>query len=176
MLDILRTEIAERHKVEWIDVCRLGMAHCTGCMLCRESGECVLPRDDAHRVGERIARADALIVGTPTWWRNMSSPLKQLFDRNVYQLITDVPKGMPRPRHKGKPAAIVATCTTPWPFNFLLPVSRRSIRSVKYILKTAGYDIAGTFALPGTRSLDETPSAALRRVRELARTIHYKQD
>jgi NAD(P)H-dependent FMN reductase len=172
LLNVMREELEKHHAIEWVDAYELEMANCTSCMECRKTGECVLPRDDAHRVGELLTETDGVVVGTPTHWRNMSAPLKLLFDRNAHRLIVESSKGIPKPRHKGKPAAILTTCTTPWPFNILFPESRAAIRSVKYILKTGGYRIAGTFALPGTKSLDETPEAAKRRVKELARSVH----
>ena len=153
--------------VTWVNVYDLSMKHCTGCMACRESGACVLPRDDAHAVGEKIARVDALIIGTPVHWGNMSAPLKQLFDRNVPIFMADVPQGMPRPKHKGKPAVVVSACTTPWPFNFILPESRGALRAVKQVLKYGGYKIVGTVVKPGSKTSPEIPPKLARRAEEL---------
>jgi multimeric flavodoxin WrbA len=50
------------HETEWIDVCKLNMKYCTGCMVCREKESCILPEDDAHTVGKKIKEADALVI------------------------------------------------------------------------------------------------------------------
>lgn len=69
--------------IEWIDVYRTEFRPCTGCMQCRATNVCPLPRDAAHAVGERIRQADLLVVGTPTYWGGMSARLKMLFERLV---------------------------------------------------------------------------------------------
>jgi multimeric flavodoxin WrbA len=76
-------DIREESDIEYLDLYDLEMRPCIACMKCRPDGACKLPADDAHRLGEKIRNADALIIGTPTHWGNMSSQLKTLFDRNV---------------------------------------------------------------------------------------------
>ena len=151
LLKAITGHLAAGHEVEWVDVCGLDMKYCTACMACREKERCVLPKDDAHRVGEMIREADALVVGTPTHWGNMSAPLKLLFDRNVPVFMGERPGGMPVSRQKGKPAVIVTACTTPWPFSFILPESRGAIRAVREVLHYGGYKIVGTITRPGTK-------------------------
>ena len=64
--------------IEWIDAYRMEFRPCTGCMQCRTTNICPLPRDAAHAVGEQIRQADLLVVGTPTYWGGMSARLKML--------------------------------------------------------------------------------------------------
>jgi multimeric flavodoxin WrbA len=78
---------AEKHEVDWVDVYDLEMRPCLACMKCRPEGECVQAEDDAHRVGRKIREAGALVVGTPTYFSNMSAILKMLFERNVTVFI-----------------------------------------------------------------------------------------
>ncbi|MEN6535544.1 MAG: flavodoxin family protein, partial [Bryobacteraceae bacterium] len=145
---------APKHEVEWIDLYDLTMQPCLGCMKCRPDGECCLPEDDAHRVGRKIREADGLIVGTPTYWGNMSSQLKTLFDRIVPAIISQQPNGIPVPRHRGKHAVIATACTTPWPANFLFHESRGAVRAVREVLSWGGYRIQGVVVQPGTKERD----------------------
>ena len=124
-------------------------------MACREKDTCILPEDDAHIVGKKIQDADGLVIGTPTHWGNMCAPLKLLFDRNVPIFMGESPKGIPIPRQKGKRAVIVTACTTPWPFNFILPESRGAIRAVREVLHYGGYKIVGTISKPGSKKNKE---------------------
>ena len=152
---------------EWVDVCDLHIENCTGCMACRERKQCVLPEDDGHIIGSKIAAADALIVGTPVYWGNMCAPLKLLFDRNVPVFMDERPSGMPVPQQKGKRAAIATACTSPWPFNFILPESRGAIRAVKEILHCGGYKVVGSVVKTGTRSAPGVPERLVRKARRL---------
>src|SRR5512143_3891903 len=130
-------------EVEWVDVNSLSIRPCIGCLKCRPDKKCILPKDDAHRIGELIERCSALVVGAPTYWGNMPGTLKILFERIVpvleyYELYT---WRIPRPRHKGKKAAIVTASLSPFPYNLLPSQGRGALRAVKTILRTAGFDI-----------------------------------
>lgn len=150
--NILKT-IAEaasnKYEINWFDVYDLKFRPCLGCMKCRPDKECVLSRDDAHQVGEKIREADALVVGTPTYWGNMSGPLKTLFDRNV-PVFEYVDHGFPSPRQKGKKAVIVTACSASWPYYLLGFQARGAVHAVETVLKSGGYRIVGTLIVANT--------------------------
>jgi len=171
LLKSVMEPLSAEHQVEWIDVCKLNVKYCTACMICREKETCILPEDDAHIVGRKIQVADALIIGTPTHWGNMCAPLKLLFDRNVPVFMGESSKGIPVPKQKGKRAVIVTACTTPWPFNFILPESRGAIRAVKEVLHYGGYKIVGTIAKPGTKKSKEISSSLMAKAKHLGEKL-----
>jgi multimeric flavodoxin WrbA len=142
----------ENSEIEWIDVYNLKMKPCIACMKCRTGDNCILPKDDAHIIGEKIEKSNVLIVGTPTYWGNMSSQLKVLFERNVPVFMGESSKGIPLPKQKGKKAVIVVSCTTPWPFNFIAAESRGAMKAVKEVLHYGGYKIVGRVVKPGTKT------------------------
>jgi NAD(P)H-dependent FMN reductase len=163
---------AERgHEVEWVDVCGLDMRPCRACMRCRTDGQCSLAEDDAQRVGRKIRAADGLIIGTPTHWCGMSAPLKLLFDRNVPVFIGERTVGFPPPRQKGKPAVVVAACTTPWPWNFLLFQSRGALRAVRAVLSYGGYRFRGAVVQADTKKHKTPTERAKRKARSLGRKL-----
>ncbi len=152
LLKSISNVVLQKHEIEWIDVYSLKQKPCNACMKCRPDGECIMEEDDAHKVGRKIRNADGLIVGTPTHWGNMSAQLKLLFDRNVPVFMGEKQNGFPVANQKGKPAVIVAACTTPWPFNFIAAESRGAIRAVHEVLHYGGYKIIGKIASPGTKT------------------------
>jgi NAD(P)H-dependent FMN reductase len=149
-------------RTDRVDVYGLQVAPCIGCMACRPDKECVLEEDDGHAMARRLPECDGLVVATPTYWANMSSPLKALFDRIVPAIMGESDKGLPVPRHKGKPAVIVTACTTPWPFSMLLGDPRAATGSVGRILKMGGYSTVGKVVQPGTKRLDGPTEKTLR--------------
>jgi len=161
--------VSQRHDVEWIGVYDLRIKPCMACMKCRPDGECVLPEDDAHRIGRMIRQADGLVVGTPTHWGYMSAQLKLLFDRNVPVFMGERPGGFPLPRQKGKPAAIVAACTTPRPLHFFAAGSRGAVRAVREVLHYGGYRIIGRAVRPGTGKNPAIPRKLLDRAESIGR-------
>lgn len=150
LLQAVIAGIDSQIEVKWINVYTLAMKSCTGCMQCRTEGSCVQAEDDAHSIGRLIAEADGLIVGTPNHWGNMSTQLKLLLDRNVPVFIGERSHGLPFPKQKGKPAVIVAACSTPYPFNYILRESRGAISAVRKVLRSGGYRIVGHAVKPGT--------------------------
>ncbi len=160
-------------EVEWVDVNALSIRPCIGCLKCRPDKKCILPRDDGHRIGELIESCSALVVGTPTYWGNMPGPLKILFDRNVpvleyYELYT---WRIPRPRHKGKKAAIVTASLSPFPYNLLPSQGRGALRAVRTILRTAGFDIRKQINVPMTPDPAHIGSRWLSKARNLGRSM-----
>jgi NAD(P)H-dependent FMN reductase len=156
------------HDIERIDVYDLTIKPCISCMKCRPDKPCVLPRDDAQVIAEKITAADVLIVGTPTYWGNMSAPLKALFDRNVTTFEhLGLTGGFPRPLMKGKRAVIVTASSAPWPFNLLPSQARGAVRSVAVILKSAGYRIVGKLMLGNTRTMGDIPPRVLRKAERI---------
>lgn len=171
LLNSVAEPLSTEHEIEWIDVGNLKIKYCTTCMVCREKEICILPEDDAHIVGKKIQDADGLVIGTPTHWGNMCAPLKLLFDRNVPVFMGESPKGIPIPRQKEKRAVIVTACTTPWPFNFILPESRGAIRAVREVLHYGGYKIVGTISKPGTKKNKEISSSLMAKAKCLGEKL-----
>lgn len=155
LLEGVRAGIAEDTLCEIINLYDHKIKPCSACMKCRETGNCILPEDAAHIIGEKIRGADALVIGTPVHWGNMSSQLKLLFDRNVPVFMGESRYGIPVPRQKGKPAVIVTACSTPWPFNFIAAESRGAVNAVKEVLHYGGYRITGVIVKPGTKKNPE---------------------
>ena len=160
-------------EVEWVDVASLSIKPCIGCLKCRPDKPCILPRDDAHRIGELIERCSGLVVGTPTYWGNMSGQLKLLFDRIVPTLEHYVLYTMrfPSPKHKGKKAAIVTASLAPFPFNRLRSQAGGAIRAVRTIMNAAGFDIMAQINVPLTRDLAHIGERWLSKARKLGRSM-----
>jgi len=169
-IKIIADNIDKDKDVEWIDVYGLNIKPCIGCMKCRPDGVCVLPADDGHRVGKKISAARALVVGTPTYWGNMSGPLKVLFDRNV-PVFEYIGKGFPIPRQKGKKAIIVTAAASPWPYSLLGSQAGGTIRALRTVLQSGGYRILGSICISGTMNSKEITGSTIRQAQKLARRL-----
>lgn len=174
LLNIIAEEArAAGVEVELVDVNKLSIRPCIGCLKCRPDKKCILPTDDGHLIGELIEKCSGLVVGAPTYWGNMPGPLKIAFERNVpvleyYELYT---WRFPQPRHKGKPAAIVTSSLSPFPFNYLPSQGSGAIRSVKIVLNAAGFDIRGKINVPMTRDTAKIGDRWLAKAGKLGRSM-----
>lgn len=138
-------------EAEVMEVQHLTVRPCMGCMQCRAKSCCVLPEDDAGRVLQLIRECEALVIAAPCYWGNIPGTLKLLFDRIVYGMMDESPRGYPIPLHKGKRCVLVSTSTTPWPLNILLHQSHGAIRALKEICHYSGFKIVATIEKGGTR-------------------------
>jgi multimeric flavodoxin WrbA len=159
----------EEARVNVLNVNDLDFSPCKACLFCRKHGNCCQPVDDAHRVAELIRACDVLVVAAPVYWGNIPGTLKTLFDRLVYVLMGETRVGIPIPKHKGKSAYVITSCTTPFPFNVLCGQSTGVFKALKEILGTAGFKIRGKMAIPGTRKMQGLPERYGRKAREMGR-------
>ena len=66
--------------VERVDICRLDISPCTGCVACGYEGPCV-QHDDMDALRKKILAADMLVLATPLYYYGMSAQLKTVIDR-----------------------------------------------------------------------------------------------
>lgn len=172
MLCAMQEELLARgDQVEFIDVCKLQVRPCIGCMKCRSAKKCVLAEDDSQRVMKLLQECDGLIVGSPCYWDNMTGQLKVLFDRMAYGMLDDSGHGFPKPLLKGKRAIIISTSTTPWPFNILFKQSAGAVRAIKEVIGWSGFKIVGVMQKGGTHMKQGVTAREFAKCKKLAHQL-----
>jgi NAD(P)H-dependent FMN reductase len=171
VLKAMADGISAENQIEWIDVNKLSIKPCIGCLKCRPDKECVLPPDDAHRIGKLLKTSDLLIVGTPTYWGNITGPLKLLFDRNVPTFEYIEGGKLPRPNLKGKKAIIVIASAGPFPFNLLPSQSGGTVRALKTVLRSGGYKIVRTINIPNANHFDKVKTKLLTKAKTIGESF-----
>jgi hypothetical protein len=78
---------------------------------------------------------------------------------------------MPGNSQKGKRDVMVTACTTPWPFNVILPESRGPINAVKEILHYGFYKFVGAITKPGTKKSKEVSSSLMEKAERLRKKL-----
>lgn len=68
------------HAVERVDVARLDVRPCTGCVACGYEGPCV-QRDGMGAVRSSLLAADMVVLAAPLYYYGMSAQLKKVVDR-----------------------------------------------------------------------------------------------
>ena len=69
--------------VQMIHVADLSFKYCVGCGSCYKTGECIY-KDDMEKLSLRIADADGVILGSPTYASNVSGQMKVMIDRGHF--------------------------------------------------------------------------------------------
>lgn len=171
LLEIVCSNFSSGVELERVHLHDYQIRPCIGCMKCRSNAICCLPADGAHEIGAKIQAADAIIVGSPVYWGNISGNLKLLFDRIVPILMGEDRFSRPVPLQKGKKAAFITSCTTPWPFNFIFAETRGAKRAIKEIFHFSGYKMVGSIACPGTKNSHGLSARQVARAKMIARKI-----
>ncbi|MBM3309433.1 MAG: flavodoxin family protein [Candidatus Altiarchaeales archaeon] len=78
----LETCRQNRLETEYISLAGLRIEYCTDCGACRKAFTCS-QKDDVMAVLQKMSDADAIIVGSPTYFGCVSGRLKALFDRTL---------------------------------------------------------------------------------------------
>ncbi len=87
---LLKTALAEIAKegieTELIQVGGQIMRGCTACCWCRESDEkrCVIDTDPLNSYLDKMRQADAILLGSPTYFADLTPEMKALIDRVGY--------------------------------------------------------------------------------------------
>lgn len=77
-LDVINQE--DDFEVELITLGDKNINYCIGCDKCKKSNRCVID-DDMQKLTSKVEKADALIVGSPVYFGDMSGQLKTFIDR-----------------------------------------------------------------------------------------------
>lgn len=75
---------ADGMQTELIELSELNIEFCRNCNKCLKRSECVIKDDDMDWLAQKIIKADAVILGSPVYWRNVTARMKNFMDRTRY--------------------------------------------------------------------------------------------
>ena len=83
MLGMLKDSLVqEGFDLEEIFLARHHIEYCAGCALCLEKGACWI-RDDHRALAHKLLEADAVILASPVYFRNVTGQMKTFLDRSL---------------------------------------------------------------------------------------------
>lgn len=92
------TEVEETLSICGIDTERINIGNkdirgCIACNFCRSHGKCVF-NDIVNQVSPRLAEADGIVVGSPTYYSCASGQVRSFLDRLFYSTSGSIDKTM----------------------------------------------------------------------------------
>lgn len=73
---------------ELIELTDLDIKLCTSCNKCLGRTQCSITNDDMADVGEKLLAADGILLGSPVYWTNVTTLMKNFMDRTRYLHMT----------------------------------------------------------------------------------------
>lgn len=149
-------------ETEIIDITKLKINYCLGCVSCYNKGECAQKKDDFKQVWDQVLAAEGIILSSPNYVDNVTGQMKTLLDRmtnTVHEQLFDGKYGFAISTTGGSNADLVV--------NYLNA----------YITKSGGNAIGGVFAAAsqGETWLDDAEKKARAMGRDLVQAIKEKR-
>ena len=95
LVEAVSEAVAKRENVETelVHLSDFDIGHCVGCDdYCEKTGECKI-EDGMQRLYPKLKEADVLVIGTPTYYWNVSGLVKDFIDRTTPLYYTESLKG-----------------------------------------------------------------------------------
>ena len=149
-------------ETEIIDVTKLKINYCIGCVSCYSKGVCAQKKDDFKDVWEKVLAADGIILSSPNYVDSVTGQMKTLMDRmtnTVHEQLFDGKYGFSISTAGGSNADLVA--------NYMNA----------YILKSGGFVTGSVFGAnsQGPTWLEDEEKKAREAGKELAIAIKEKK-
>jgi len=90
MLRLVLEELEkEGVRTELLEISDLNIEFCRACNRCLKKSECSIQHDDVPRVAEKMTASDAIIIGSPVYFGNVTGMLKAFMDRTRWMHMTE---------------------------------------------------------------------------------------
>lgn len=88
---VLKEVAAGGHETEVVELAGKPLRGCTACGMCfkNKDRKCVLPDDGLNGYLQKMAEADGIIIGSPTYFADMTADAKALIDRAGYVALAN---------------------------------------------------------------------------------------
>lgn len=165
--------------VERVRLYDLEVRYCTGCLMCRPDGVCKIV-DDLPALAERIAAADGVIFGTPSYFRRADEATRAVLDRLAGYFSDSGQLHLPGlGRHEipqtpiareARRAIIITACGAPEPLATFFGYTTGPVRELRHALSSGGIRTIGSLAVtdtwrhPGIDDWERDKAASLGRV------------
>jgi multimeric flavodoxin WrbA len=85
MLQTVLDELAKDNvEVELIELADYEIKFCTSCNKCMRGPKCSITGDDMERLAAKLMMADGIVLGSPVYWANVSTLMKNFMDRTRF--------------------------------------------------------------------------------------------
>ena len=141
------------HTCEILDVCRMNVSPCIGCVRCGYEGPCV-QKDDTEQIRQKLLASDMVVFATPLYYYGMTAQLKAVVDRFCAY------NGSLHRRHLKSALLAVAWNADDWTFEALLAHYKTLVRYIG--LEDRGTVLGCGCGTPSMTKRSEYPQQAYR--------------
>ncbi|MGE4272810.1 MAG: flavodoxin family protein [Desulfitobacterium sp.] len=85
---VLEQAAAQGATTELLELTDYNIKLCTSCNKCLGKPQCSITDDDMVAVGEKLLAAEGIVLGSPVYWSNVTTLMKNFMDRTRYLHMT----------------------------------------------------------------------------------------
>ncbi|MDP2232950.1 MAG: flavodoxin family protein [Actinomycetota bacterium] len=169
--------------VERVRLHDLEVRDCTGCNMCRLTGTCKI-QDGLPGLAERIAAADGVIFGTPSYFRRPDDATRAVLDRISGYFASNGQLKLPGmgerhlPLHPtakaAKRAVIITACSAPEPLATFFGYTTGPVRELRRALESGGIRTIGSLAVTASWGREQFDSWERDKATSLGRVLAGK--
>ena len=169
--------------VERVCLTQLEIRTCTGCGMCRATGVCKI-EDDLPHLAERIASADGVILGTPSYFRHAEERTQAVLDRlgsyfapsGQLRLPGMGPNEVARTpvARDARRAVLITACAAPEPLATFFGYTSGPLKALRDALGCGGIRTVGSLAVTDTWRHPEIHQWEQDKARSLGRILAGK--
>lgn len=166
-------------ETELVHLSKLSIKDCTGCEGCRDSYSCVI-KDDMQQLYPLLEKADAVILGSPTYFYDVTAHMKAFLDRlYCYEVFDENDRSVWMSVNEalgGKLAAVISVCEQKRAED-----TGHAAMTMQLTLQSLGYRVVDCTEVINLYTKDEAANnqAALEQAKNLgqrlAKTLQLKQ-
>ena len=140
-------------------------------MACKSTGICFI-KDDIVRIREKLIKCNMVVLASPTYFANVTAPVKNMFDRLVGAVMDDNNSMIPKPKlSKNQEYVLMTTCTTPAPFDRIAGQSSGCLKAMKEVFHISGMKCREQIVFAGTRGKTELPKRVIKKIEKVINNL-----
>ncbi len=85
---VLKEAAAQGAEVELIELSDYEIRRCLSCNKCLRRPQCSIQNDDMAALGEKLQEARGIVLGSPVYWHNVTTLMKNFMDRTRWMHMT----------------------------------------------------------------------------------------
>lgn len=162
-----------------IHLCDLNFSDCIGCEGCKDTFKCVI-KDDMQKIYPLLLQADAVILGSPTYFYDVTATMKAFLDRcYCYEVFDDDDRSVWMSVNEalgGKHAAVISVCeqTKAEDTGYASKTMRLTLEALGYRVVEC-MDVINAFKKGEAKSDNEAQNQVKNAARKLVKTMALKQ-
>ena len=109
-----------------------------------------------------------VVLAAPTYFANVTAPVKNMFDRLVGAVMDDNDSSIPKAKlSKSQEYVLMTACNTPAPFDKIAGQSSGCLKAMNEVFHISGMKCRSKIVFAGTKGKSELPKSVVKKIKRV---------